>query len=84
MCDVKVARLLAWLWSNFTSDKLIVKLISGEYNAIADLLSRWERKNCLTDAGRDKNNKGYKKEGQKGTEVVQALTNDEVWRKLHD
>lgn len=42
MYDVQVARLLSWLWSNFTEEQLELKFIPGEYNGIANLLSRWD------------------------------------------
>lgn len=40
MLDVRVSRMLAWVWSNFPAERLIVKFVPGEYNQKADLLLR--------------------------------------------
>lgn len=46
--DVRIARLLAWVWENFPlGSYLIVHFIPGENNQIADMLSRWKKQ---TDA----------------------------------
>lgn len=71
------------MWSNFTGEQLKAKFIPGEYNEITDLLSISGSKDCPSDARRHKNNDTYKKEVKKGTEVMHALTDDEVWRMLH-
>lgn len=42
MYDICVARLLSWLWANFTEEQLKIKFISGEYNGVADMLSIWD------------------------------------------
>lgn len=42
--DIRVARLLAWIWANFPrGERLEVRHVAGAENKLADLLSRW---NC--------------------------------------
>lgn len=76
--DVRIARLLSWLWANFTLEQLDVKFILGEFNQMADLLSRWNHKETTDHVG------GEFCQIKEDVKMVQTIAEDEAWRVLHD
>lgn len=42
LLDVRVSRLLTWLWANFPAICFDVKFVPGEFNVEADTLSNWK------------------------------------------
>lgn len=47
--DVRINRLLAWIWSNFSENILFVNFLSGEYGTGVDILSRWGLRDSYCD-----------------------------------
>lgn len=39
--DVRMRKLLAWVWKNFPTNRLEIKFFPGEYNKGDDGLSQW-------------------------------------------
>lgn len=39
--ELRVSRLLAWVWENFSKGRLDIKFVLGEYIKGADTLSKW-------------------------------------------
>lgn len=68
----------------FQKKQLDVKFIPGEFNGIANVLSRWSHKEPFELVGEKAQEEAVNGRIEEEVKMVQAVTKDEAWRILHD
>lgn len=79
-----MARLLLWLWANFSEEILKVKFILRMYNGIADLLSRWGGEEFANFIRKERNPTANNNVSGGCREIVHTMTDNEILRVLND
>lgn len=80
MLNVRVNKMLGWMWANFLARILDVKFVLGEYYQEVDVLSRWREKQ---DQGRKENSEEKEPIEKVSLVPVNATLEDYSWDLLH-